>query len=220
MRPSPLALLCDAFRTPTTLLPAFVLLLLGTLCVPVIRSIFIFSTPDSGIRFGIFGYCFSNGTCVSRFNYTLDDNLQFQLSDIPTSAFILHPITCIICFVTFLLSLLRSLALNHISNIKLTLLGLAVLLTACLATATFILDLVVISRLHDVARGNVPFLTLGAAILLWLAAFAPCCGIFGCGRPCYLRGRKPTGPSVYYEGYLALGTRSRFGIGLYFQDLM
>ncbi|EEB96720.1 hypothetical protein MPER_04097 [Moniliophthora perniciosa FA553] len=93
-------------------------------------------------------------TCISHFNYALDGSLQLEPFNIPTGVFILHPITCIICFITFLLSILRSLAFHYISHIKLTLLGLTVLFTAFLATATFILDLVVIFRLHGVARGN------------------------------------------------------------------
>ncbi|KAK7014948.1 actin cortical patch SUR7/pH-response regulator pali [Favolaschia claudopus] len=214
--------------TPPLIFVAFLLLLLVTLSVPIIKDIFLFrlsaaassgllnSSASSSVVFGVFGYCTSGvdvrvagvnhdtaAECSRRhLGYTFDDNVQTALrvsgledkniSKALTGVLALHPIVVALTFVTFLISLfmLRRGA-NGTSRLP-SFIALGVgIFTAVLTTIVFLVDCILVAvvrhKVHQISDGiltlnwgNAVWMSLTAAILLWIANVGAlagvCCG--------------------------------------------
>jgi len=213
---------------PILLFLAFLLLLLVSLSVPIIKTLYLLrltalvktsiikSSASGSVTFGVWGYCISTinenilpgisdsqaGSCSKpHLGFTFDSTvtealhvsgLAKDISKATTAAFVLHPIACGLTF----LALLFSLALLHprTRGIRLhSLLTLVIsLLAAFLTTVVFLIDVIVVGILHshvskdtdgDVSAsyGNAVWMTLGAALALWMACVGACVGVFSCG---------------------------------------
>ncbi|KAF8163212.1 actin cortical patch SUR7/pH-response regulator pali [Crassisporium funariophilum] len=144
-----------------------------------------------------------NGQCSpARLGYTFDstvanalnaDEIENSISRTVTAALVLHPIACGLTFLTLLISLfiLRR-GSNGTSRLpSLLTLGIGSL-AAILTTAVFLIDVIAVAIVRkrvrdasdgdlDLVWGNGVWMTLGAAVALWLAMLGACCGICGCG---------------------------------------
>ncbi|KAJ7905392.1 pali-domain-containing protein [Mycena olivaceomarginata] len=214
---------------PALFFVAFLLLLLATLSVPIIKSIFLFrltasassgllhSSASTSVVFGVWGYCTSGvdvsiigvdhdtaGECSKRhLGYTFDNTvsevlhvsgLENDISKSLTGVLALHPVVVALTFVTFLISLfmLRRGA-NGTSRLpSLLALGMGIL-TAVLTTIVFLIDCIVVAvvrhKVHQASDGaltlnwgSAVWLTLTAAILLWIANVGSCAGVWGGNR--------------------------------------
>ncbi|KAJ7219178.1 pali-domain-containing protein [Mycena pura] len=209
--------------TPVLLFIAFLLLLLVTLSVPIIKSIFLFrltaagssglidSSASSSVVFGVWGYCTSGvdvsivgidrntaAQCSKRhLGYTFDSTVAKALHVNGFENLITKSLTAAIValtFVTLLISLfmLRRGA-NGTSRLP-SLLALVVgLITAVLTTVVFLIDVILVavvrSKVHKdtdglltLTWGNAVWMTLAAAILLWVANVGSCAGVCGGNR--------------------------------------
>lgn len=213
--------------TPLLFLTAFLLLLLVTLSVPIIKSIYLFQigtnvkygsglfsvTAKAAVNFGVFGWCstavnvavatfhendpaqcspkklgYSIGPAVQKILSTLDaSDIVDVIDKALTFVLVLHPIACALAFVALVFSLVTALrpTSGRLSSAIATGFG---VLAAILATLVFILDCVLTgvakSRLKKktdglgyVSFGNAEWITLGAALALWLASFGACWNI-------------------------------------------
>ncbi|KAJ7710011.1 actin cortical patch SUR7/pH-response regulator pali [Mycena rosella] len=219
-----------ALLTPVLLFIAFLLLLLVTLSVPIIKTIYLFSlsaqasssllhsSASVSFRGGVFGWCTSGAdvSLVSIINentpaecskphlgYSFDstvatalhvDKFENLISKSLTAALALHPLVVALTFVTLLISLfmLRR-GSNGTSRLPSLLALIMGVLTASLTTIVFIIDvaLVALVRKHvhndtdgvlTLNWGNAVWLTLTAAILLWIANVGSIAGCLGGNR--------------------------------------
>ncbi|KDR81528.1 hypothetical protein GALMADRAFT_239532 [Galerina marginata CBS 339.88] len=218
-----------AALAPVLIFIAFLLLLLVSLSVPIIKSIDLFrlsanvsssifnSGASASVNFGVWGYCTSaikvavlgidkstNAQCSkTHLGYTFDstvanalhaDKVQNLISRTTTAALVLHPLAAGLAFLTLLISLfiLRR-GSNGTSRVP-SLVTLCVgSLAAFLATIVFLIDVILVAvarkRVRDATDGdlnltwgNAVWMTLGAAVALWLSMIGACCGIFAFGR--------------------------------------
>jgi hypothetical protein len=213
------------FVTPTLLFIAFLLLLLVSLSVPIIHSIYLLDVKaavatgfgnigaNSDIRFGVWGYCISaireTGFGISRtqagrcspkkLGYTFDSTLLdvTGLDDLGnvivhglTLVLILHPIACVLTFITFLVSLHAVARVHRVTSFITTGIG---IFAAILTTIVFLIDVILVavarSRIRNasdgaitITWGNAVWMTLGATIALWAACVGACTGIFAIRR--------------------------------------
>jgi len=177
----------------TGVLVAFILLLLVSLGVPIIKTIYLFQIangPDGVItHFGLWGACVqfiagggaaaTPNECATQFAYELD--LSGDLNDPATvskgltGSFIIHPIAALMTVFTFGFILIsvgtRSLPLTLISLFF----G---LLALAMAIGSFVVDIVAVNLVHGAVQfseadtstsGGGTWMTLVAAILLGLA---------------------------------------------------
>jgi hypothetical protein len=227
-----------AALAPLLIFIAFLLLLLVSLSVPIVKSIYLFrlsanvssSLLDSGasgsVNFGVWGYCISaikvavlgidrssSAECSKRhLGYTFDstvanalhaDAVENLISRTTTAALVLHPIACVLTFLTLLISLfiLRR-GSNGTSRIpSLLTVGVGSLATF-FTTLVFLIDVILVAVVRkrvrnatdgdlDLVWGNAVWMTLAAAIALWCSMIGACCGVFACGR------RRTTKTSTY-----------------------
>ncbi|KAF8969969.1 actin cortical patch SUR7/pH-response regulator pali [Flammula alnicola] len=146
----------------------------------------------------------TDGQCSkTHLGYTFDstvanalnaNGLENIISRTTTSVLVLHPVTAGLAFLTLLISLfiLRR-GSNGTSRFpSLITMGLGSF-TAFLTTVVFLIDVILVAvvrkRVRDATDGritmvwgNAVWMTLGAAVALWLSTFGACCGILGCGR--------------------------------------
>jgi len=217
------------FIAPLLLFVAFILLLLVSVSLPIIKSVYLFglaasvSVSEAGftaaavgsVKFGNWGYCMSainyNFQGVTRtakaaqcskahLGYTIDStvanalgvtSIENALSKDVTKALVIHPIVCGFAFVAFLTSLcmLRrrtSGGTDRIASVITLFLGFT---AAVLTTIVFLIDAigVAVVRKHikndsdgqiTLSYGNAVWMTLAAAICLWLSMIGACGGIF------------------------------------------
>jgi len=213
--------------TPVLLFTAFLLLLLVSLSVPIIKSIYLFrlaalvqesiieSSVSGSVTFGVWGYCTSAineevvgiskseaGSCSKpHLGFTFDStvtkalgvsSITNALSKATTGALVLHPIACGLTF----LALLCSLGLLHPRTAGTRLSSLLTLFTSVFAafitTVVFLIDVILVGVLHshvskdtggDVSAsyGDAVWMTLGAALAIWMACVGACAGVFSCG---------------------------------------
>jgi len=196
---------------------AFLLLLLTSLSLPIIKSIKLFeiwlnassgsfldSEVEGSVSFGVWGYCISSvveqlvgvdhttpGSCSSpRLGYKVDskitqllriDDLANVIDGALTFALVLHPILCGLAFFAMICATAAAFR-QHRS------LGVCALLlagfTALLATISFIIDLCLVattkSRVEHISDnlhvgwGAITWMTLTAAICLWIGSVTLC----------------------------------------------
>ncbi|KAJ8078663.1 hypothetical protein PM082_012946 [Marasmius tenuissimus] len=194
---------------PALIFIAFLLLLLVSLSLPIIKTIYLFSLSTSAtssvfrsgasaaVRFGVWGYCTSSvsvsvlgfdhntaAKCSDRqlgyaFDSTVADVLQTT-----TAALVLHPIACGLTFLSLLVSLfmLRR-GSNGTSRLpSLLTLGIGIL-TALLTTVVFLIDVIFVAvvrgRINDRTDGAIS-LDYGNAVWMVLgAAIALWIAMFG-----------------------------------------
>ncbi|KAJ6455677.1 pali-domain-containing protein [Mycena sanguinolenta] len=210
---------------------AFLLLLLVTLSVPIIKTIFLFrltaaassslfdSSASASVVFGVWGYCTSGadvsiiglnhdtaGECSKRhLGYTFDSTvaqvlhvsgLENDISKASTGVLVLHPIAAALAFVTFLISLYmlrRGPNAPGTSRLPPLLFMFMGVFTAFLTTVVFLIDCIVVAVVRKsvhkasdgtltLAWGNAVWMTLVAAILLWVANVGSCAGVCGGNR--------------------------------------
>lgn len=116
--------------------------------------------------------------------------LENTISTATTLPFVLHPVAAALSFLTFIVSLflLRAKPANpqRITSIITFVLG---SLAVAVTTIAFLVDVIVVGILKGKVRddtdglvllnyGNAVWLTLVAAIALWLAIIGACCGVF------------------------------------------
>jgi len=215
--------------TPVFLFLAFLLLLLVTLSVPIIKTIFLFrlttdassglldSSASASVTFGVWGYC-TSGIDVSivgidhdtaakcskaHLGYTFDSTVANALhvsgfenliSKTLTGVLALHPVVVALTFVTLLISLfmLRR-GTNGTSRLPSLFALIIGLVTAILTTVVFLIDVVLVAvvrkHVHNETHGvltltwgNAVWMTLVAAILLWIANVGACAGVCGGNR--------------------------------------
>ncbi|KAF5330610.1 hypothetical protein D9619_005813 [Psilocybe cf. subviscida] len=201
-----------AALTPVLVLAAFILLLLVSLSVPIIKSIFLFrlaanassslfnSSANASVKFGVWGYCTSAvqvaiaGIAPLHAYCNNVNGLDDKISKASTAALVLHPIAAGLAFLTlvFALFILRR-GSNGTSRLpSLLTMGIGSL-AAVITTAAFLIDVIVVAivrkRVRDATDGdvnliwgNAVWMTLGAAIALWLSIILACCGVFTFGR--------------------------------------
>ncbi|KAJ7156071.1 pali-domain-containing protein [Mycena crocata] len=221
-----------AIVTPALLAIAFLLLLLVTLSVPIIKTIFLFrltaaaqsgfldvfdSSAGASVTFGVFGWC-SSGMDASVFGhdfntaaecskrhlgYTFDDriakalhidNFEKLISKTLTGVLALHPVVAVLTFITLLISLFMlrrgSNGTSRLPSLVALIVGLT---TAVLTTIVFLIDVILVAvvrkHVHNdtdgvltLAWGSAVWLTLVAAILLWIANVGSCAGVCGGNR--------------------------------------
>ncbi|KAJ7273613.1 actin cortical patch SUR7/pH-response regulator pali [Mycena haematopus] len=215
--------------SPVFLFVAFLLLLLVTLSVPIIKTIFLFrltasassslldSSAGASVVFGVWGYCTSGvdvsiiginhdtaAQCSKRhLGYTFDSTvaevlhvsgLENDVSKALTGVLVLHPIVAAMTFATLLLSLfmLRR-GPNGTSRLPSLLALIMGVFTAFLTTVVFLVDCIVVAvvrkKVHkasdgalNLTWGNAVWMTLVAAILLWIANVGSCAGVCGGNR--------------------------------------
>ncbi|KAF4615461.1 hypothetical protein D9613_002969 [Agrocybe pediades] len=211
---------------PLLIFIAFLLLLLVSLSVPIIKSIDLFrltanasssilkSSASGSVTFGVWGYCvsalkvsvfgsdrsMSDGQCSkAHLGYTFDStvadavgasSIQNAISRTTTAALLLHPLAAALAFLTLLVSLfiLRR-GSNGTSRLPSALTTGLAILTSILTTIVFLIDVIVVAvvrgRVHkasdslDLTWGNAVWMTLGAAIALWISTIGAMCGVFG-----------------------------------------
>ncbi|PPQ70752.1 hypothetical protein CVT25_000073 [Psilocybe cyanescens] len=139
----------------------------------------------------------------THLGYTLDstvaralnaDDLQNVLSRTTTAVFVLHPIAAALAFLTLLISLfiLRR-GSNGTSRLPSFLTMGIGSLAAFFTTVVFLIDVILVAvvrkRVHNATDGdlnlvwgNAVWMTLGAAIALWLSLVGACCGMLGARR--------------------------------------
>ncbi|KAF9257277.1 hypothetical protein L218DRAFT_1019255 [Marasmius fiardii PR-910] len=167
--------------TSVLLFIAFLLLLLVSLSVPIIKSIYLFRFTISAtllrsgvvgaINFGVWGSC-SPALTASK----LEDLIGIITKTI-TGVLILHPIACALTFLALLITLFM---LRRGSSQTSRLPMFFTLGTALLTTVVFLIDVIVISvtrrRINSLAAdkvileyGNAIWMTGGAALGTWFA---------------------------------------------------
>jgi len=189
-----------AVLVPICCFIAFLFLLLVSVSVPAIKTIYLFylTTPSSRIpvriNFGVWGYCipairyFAGVTSAycspAHLGWTFDGRVASYLSvaktvestitAATTAALVLHPIATALTFVTWIVSLVLLCAkgdkLQRIASI-ITLIF--CLLSVALTTIVFLVDIIVTSILRDKLRDATDGLvsvTYGNAIWLTLVA--------------------------------------------------
>ncbi|KAF8902043.1 hypothetical protein CPB84DRAFT_1814993 [Gymnopilus junonius] len=191
---------------PVLLFIAFLLLLLVSLSVPIIRTVYLFKLSANAtssllrggvtgtVKFGLWGYC------TSAVDVSHATEVQNLISRTTTAALVLHPIACGLTFLTLLTSLfiLRrgSNGTSRSPSLLTVVLG---NLAAFFTTLVFLIDLifVAVARKHvhnathgelDLVWGNSVWMTLGATLSLWFSMIGACYGVFACGRRSF--GRK------------------------------
>ncbi|KAJ3994066.1 pali-domain-containing protein, partial [Lentinula boryana] len=174
---------------PCLLFIAFLLLLLVTLSVPIIKTIYLFTltasvsslleSASSSVKFGVWGYCISGVNVGSvpptHLGYTVDSTVASALnldsnelvhvvSETTTAALVLHPIACGLTFLTLLVSLfmLRRGSNGTVRLPSLITLGVGILATL-LTTIIFLIDVIVVA----VIRNGVKDDTNGVVTLNW-----------------------------------------------------
>jgi len=215
--------------TPVLLFAAFLLLLLVSLSVPIIKTIDLFKlsatfsegfgpvsvNANGNVRYGVWGYCISAiqataaghsfdepGQCSKpRLGFTIDSTvaqalhaqgIENDISRAVTAVLVLHPIACGLAFLAFLFSLAMlsrpSLRERACSALTLAMTVIAAILT----TIVFLIDVIAVAvarhKIKNASDGEVTatwgsgtWMTLAATVLLWLACFGACCGIFAFG---------------------------------------
>ncbi|KAF7322896.1 hypothetical protein HMN09_00069100 [Mycena chlorophos] len=220
--------------TSALLFIAFLLLLLDTLSVPIIKTIYLFrltaaassglldSSASESVVFGVWGYCTSGADvsvlgvnrdtaaqCSKRhLGYTFDSTvasalhvsgLENLISKTSTAALALHPVAVCLAFIALVVSLvtLRRRDARGTSRLpSFIVLGFSVF-AAIMASIVFIVDIVLVAivghRVHNDSHGeltmkwgNATWLTLVAAILLWVAVAGTMTGVC-CGQEWRLR---------------------------------
>ncbi|KAG8936588.1 hypothetical protein FRC02_001083 [Tulasnella sp. 418] len=125
---------------------------------------------------------------ASIFNATGNNDILDVINRALTFVLVLHPIACALTFLALLFALFLVFrpGKGRITSILVTIIT---LLAALLTTLVFIIDIVLVqvvkSRLKSATEGNayakwgpIPWMTLGAAIALWIATVMSCLGIF------------------------------------------
>ncbi|KAI0673087.1 pali-domain-containing protein [Trametes maxima] len=182
--------------TPLLLFVAFLLLLLVSLSLPIVKSIFLFrlaanssasflgSSATGQARFGVWGYCTSAITIDARLGYQFDPTVARALhvngftntiSRTLSAVLVLHPIACALTFLALVASLFitRRRSPHTISRpAALTTLGLG-LLAAVVTTIIFLVDVIFVAvirhRINDESHGVLQ-LSWGNAVWLALGA--------------------------------------------------
>ncbi|KAJ7774722.1 pali-domain-containing protein [Mycena metata] len=120
--------------------------------------------------------------------------LENAISKTLTAALALHPVVVALTFVTLLISLFMLRRGSNGTSRLPSLLALALgIITAILTTLIFLFDVVLVAEVHkhiradtdnvlDLKWGNAVWLTLTAAILLWVANVGSCAGVCGGNR--------------------------------------
>ncbi|KAI0636834.1 hypothetical protein C8Q77DRAFT_527199 [Trametes polyzona] len=192
--------------TPFFLFVAFLLLLLVSLSLPIIKSIFLFqltansaasildSSASGQARFGVWGYCTSTitvevigvdhetaGQCSSpHLGYQFDSTVANALHVSGFSDTISRTLSAV-------------LVLHPIACALAFLALLASLFITMIATIIFLLDVIFVAvvrnKINDESHGvlkagwgNAVWMTLGATIALWGAIVSDCAGLCGFGR--------------------------------------
>ncbi|KAI0780791.1 pali-domain-containing protein [Trametes elegans] len=182
--------------TPFFLFVAFLLLLLVSLSLPIIKGIFLFqltanssasildSSASGQVRFGVWGYCTSAITVDTRLGYQFDSNVANALhvsgftdtiSRTLSAVLVLHPIACALTFLALVTSLFITSRRSPYTVSRpavLTTLGIA-LLAAVIATIIFLVDVIFVAvvrhKINDESHGVLQ-LSWGNAVWLTLGA--------------------------------------------------
>uniref|UniRef100_A0A0W0FUD6 Pali-domain-containing protein n=1 Tax=Moniliophthora roreri TaxID=221103 RepID=A0A0W0FUD6_MONRR len=193
------------FITPALTFIAFLLLLLVSLSVPIIKSIYLFSLTTNvssslfnsaaygAVKFGVWGYCISS-VDISRVDQFTD-----LITKTTTAALVLHPIACGFTFLTLVISffMLRRGSNGTARLPSIITLGIGILATL-LTTIVFLIDVILVAvirnRVNDrtdgrivLNWGNAVWMALGATIALWLAMVGACGGVCARGRRFHTR---------------------------------
>ncbi|KAI0831452.1 actin cortical patch SUR7/pH-response regulator pali [Trametes gibbosa] len=182
--------------TPFFLFAAFLILLLVSLSLPIIKSIFLFqlvanssasfldSSASGEARFGVWGYCTSAITVDTQLGYQFDSTVANALhvsgfsdtiSRTLSAVLVLHPIACALTFLALLASLFitsRRSPYTVSRPAALTTL-LVALLAAVIATVIFLLDVIFVAvvrhKINDKSHGILQ-LSWGNAVWMTLGA--------------------------------------------------
>ncbi|EIW60019.1 pali-domain-containing protein [Trametes versicolor FP-101664 SS1] len=181
--------------TPFFLFVAFLLLLLVSLSLPIIKSIFLFrltandtasflhaSASASGeVRFGVWGYCTSAITVHPHLGYQFDSNVANALhvsgfsdtiSRTLSAVLVLHPIACALAFVALVTSLFITTRRSPGTVSRPAALATLViaLLAAVITTVIFLLDVIFVAvvrnKINDESDG---VLQLNWGNAVWMA---------------------------------------------------